>query len=207
MPSDSLPSIPCNYRDLVSDLVACALIEGNRHTQAAEFETKKAKQKLLDLFEAMESVGIRQERALARPAPETNSAPLFPPTEPWPRSLGEQCPQYWGRLERRCQLTEGHEGACYFCVPAYAIRTDIQIDGPSVKANAPLCSCGHDGRPGPGHQMNCPQYRKDTGKATALPGPDLSCEGFVPDPHSRFCDRCGYPEREHRRAQKGHEQA
>jgi hypothetical protein len=40
-------------------------------------------------------------------------------------------------------------------------------------------------------------------KAIALPGPDLSCEGFVPDPHSRFCDRCGYPEREHRRAQNG----
>jgi hypothetical protein len=27
------------------------------------------------------------------------------------------------------------------------------------KANTPLCSCGHDGRPGPGHQTNCPQYR------------------------------------------------
>lgn len=70
--SEHISSNPCNYRDLVSDLVACALIEGNRHTQAAEFETKKAKQKVLDLFEAMESVGIRQERALARPAPETN---------------------------------------------------------------------------------------------------------------------------------------
>lgn len=29
-----------------------------------------------------------------------------------------------------------------------------------LKANAPLCSCGHDGRPGPGHQGNCPQYRE-----------------------------------------------
>lgn len=63
--TDHIPSNPCNYRDLVSDLVACALIEGNRHTQAAEFETKKAKQKVIDLFEAMESVGIWQERALA----------------------------------------------------------------------------------------------------------------------------------------------
>jgi hypothetical protein len=30
----------------------------------------------------------------------------------------------------------------------------------AMKANKPLCSCGHDGRPGPGHQMNCAQYRE-----------------------------------------------
>lgn len=35
------------------------------------------------------------------------------------------------------------------------------------------------------------------------PGPDLACEGFVPDPHSQFCDRCGYPEREHRKPAAG----
>lgn len=28
---------------------------------------------------------------------------------------------------------------------------------------------------------------------------DLACEEYIEDPHSRFCDRCGYPEREHRR--------
>lgn len=26
---------------------------------------------------------------------------------------------------------------------------------------APLCSCGHDGPPGPGHQTNCPQWRAE----------------------------------------------
>jgi hypothetical protein len=30
------------------------------------------------------------------------------------------------------------------------------------KAAAPLCSCGHDGPVGPGHQTNCPQYRELT---------------------------------------------
>lgn len=34
---------------------------------------------------------------------------------------------------------------------------------PAAKANAPLCSCGHDGRPGPGHQTNCPQWRPANG--------------------------------------------
>ena len=29
----------------------------------------------------------------------------------------------------------------------------------AAKASAPLCQCGHDGRPGPGHQTNCPQWR------------------------------------------------
>lgn len=29
--------------------------------------------------------------------------------------------------------------------------------------------------------------------------PDLTCESYIEDPHSRFCDRCGYPEREHKR--------
>lgn len=28
---------------------------------------------------------------------------------------------------------------------------------------------------------------------------DLTCEEYFEDPHSRFCDRCGYPEREHKR--------
>lgn len=75
-------------------------------------------------------------RALEGGQDETSAAPLFPPTEPWPHSLGEQCLQYWGRIERRCQLTQGHEGACYFCVPAYAIRTDIPLDRLSEKATA-----------------------------------------------------------------------
>jgi len=47
--------------------------------------------------------------------------------------------------------------------------------------------------------------RQNAQKAKALPepGPDLACEGFVPDPHSRFCDKCGYPQHEHRRAKNG----
>lgn len=28
---------------------------------------------------------------------------------------------------------------------------------------------------------------------------DLACESYIEDPHSRFCDTCGYPEREHKR--------
>lgn len=69
------------------------------------------------------------------------AGPLFPPAEPWPRSLGEQCPQYWGRIERRCQLTQGHEPPCYFCVPSYAIRTDISIDRSRVEPTADCPDC------------------------------------------------------------------
>lgn len=42
--------------------------------------------------------------------------------------------------------------------------------------------------------------RIDEAKPTASSEPPLDCDGFVSDPHSRFCDRCGYPEREHKRA-------
>lgn len=90
-------------------------------------------ERLRPMAESWESYEAAQDR---RGQDETSAAPLFPPTEPWPHSLGEQCLQYWGRIERRCQLTQGHEGACYFCVPAYAIRTDIPLDRLSEKATA-----------------------------------------------------------------------
>lgn len=73
-------------------------------------------------------------------SPQRVQTELFPPDEPWPASLGEQCPQYWGRHERRCQLTKGHDAPCYFCVPSFAIRTDVSLDAPEVKATAcPKC--------------------------------------------------------------------
>jgi hypothetical protein len=40
-----------------------------------------------------------------------------------------------------------------------ALRTLPASYGASEKAGASLCSCGHDGPVGPGHQGNCPQYR------------------------------------------------
>lgn len=67
-------------------------------------------------------------------SPEPLKVETFPPCEPWPASWGEQCTQYWDRIERRCQLTQGHEGECYFCVPSHAIRTDITFDGPPQKS-------------------------------------------------------------------------
>lgn len=49
------------FRDLVSDLVACALIEGARPTSmTASVETKSAKQRVLDAFEAKHSETTRE---------------------------------------------------------------------------------------------------------------------------------------------------
>lgn len=116
-----IPSLK-QFRDLVSDLVACALIEGARpDSMTATVETKAAKQRVLDAFDE----GLRSGH---------ETSPKFPPDGPWPARLGDQCPQYWGRHERRCQLPQGHEPPCYFCVPSYAIRTDISLDASGQKA-------------------------------------------------------------------------
>jgi hypothetical protein len=38
-----------------------------------------------------------------------------------------------------------------------AYKTIHGLESRAFRTN--LCSCGHDGQVGPGHQTNCPQYR------------------------------------------------
>lgn len=49
-----------------------------------------------------------------------------------------------------------------------------------------------------------PSGRPD-GEASARPSNhfNFACESFIPDPHSNFCDRCGYRQHEHKRAENG----
>jgi hypothetical protein len=61
-----------------------------------------------------------------------------------------------------CEQDETHgplqAAVCLGCWNKLALEV-IELRRSAEKANKPLCSCGHDGRPGPGHQMNCAQYR------------------------------------------------
>src|SRR2546421_64227 len=70
----------------------------------------------------------------------------------------------WTFEQWRELLTEVCDHCEAMIEAAYDQQALAQRDG--VKTSAPLCSCGHDGRPGPGHQTNCPQYRKHGEKAT-----------------------------------------
>jgi hypothetical protein len=56
------------------------------------------------------------------------------------------------------------------------------------------------GEPGPPTE---PVRFAEKAKALPEPGPDLACKEFVPDPYTKFCDKCGYPRHEHRRQVNG----